>query len=222
MRLVLLGFPGAGKGTQGELLGERFGVPHISTGVIFRAAIDSDTPLGREAQAFIARGELVPDDLAVRIVKERIQQPDARRGFILDGFPRTVAQAKILDGVLADLHMDLDGAVDIRITPEAAIQRVAGRRICSQCGHTYHRMWVPAKGEGVCDICGGPLIQRADDTEETARRRLEVYLSQTRPVVDYYEARGILVAVDGEQPIPQVFEDILRGLQAVTTSEGQG
>lgn len=213
MRLVLLGLPGAGKGTQGELLSDHFGVPHISTGAMFRSAMNADSPVGQKARAIIERGELVPDDLAGEIVLERLSKDDCRRGFILDGFPRTVPQAISLDGLLPRLGVRLDAGVNIGITPEEAIKRIAGRLVCSQCGATYNRKLQPAKDRGICDVCQGPLVQRPDDTEETARNRLRIYLEQTHPVVEYYEKQGILLSVVGVGPIPTVFESIVRGLK---------
>lgn len=208
MRVVMLGLPGAGKGTQGELLAKKYGVPHISTGSMFRAAIDSNTELGQEARIHIDRGELVPDDLTLRIVLDRLSQEDCADGFVLDGFPRTVPQARALDEKLPQLGMHLNAAINIAITEASAIRRIAERLVCSQCGHTYHRTFARAREQGVCDVCGGPLVQRKDDTEETARHRLRVYLDQTHPVIDYYRSRGILISVDGEQSIPAVFNEI--------------
>lgn len=212
MRLVLLGLPGAGKGTQGERLAEELEIPHISTGSIFRQAIQSESELGKEARAFIDRGELVPDRLAIQIVMERVGRPDCTSGFILDGFPRTVPQAKSLDQALPDLGVRLDAAINIKITEAEAIRRIADRLVCEQCGATYNRHSNRAKSAGVCDMCGGPLVQRPDDTEETARNRLRVYLDQTHPVVDYYRSRGILHTVDGELGIEQVFHRIITAI----------
>lgn len=214
MRLVFLGLPGAGKGTQGERASARLGVPHISTGKMFRDAIQSETELGVRAREYIHRGELVPDDLAIEIVKERLSRPDCERGFILDGFPRSVPQAKALDAMLPTLGMELDRAVNIQITEEEAIRRIANRIICGQCGATYNRTSKPTRRAGVCDACGGPLSQRADDTEETAKNRLRVYLDQTHPVVEYYKARNLLITVDGEQSIDAVFAEIMEALAA--------
>lgn len=212
MRLVFLGLPGAGKGTQGERVSARLGIPHISTGKMFRDAIQSETEIGRQAQAYIQRGELVPDELAIEIVKERLRRPDCDRGFILDGFPRSVPQARALDEALPGLGTKLDWAVNIEISPEEAIRRIANRIVCAQCGATYNLASRPKHRLGVCDACGGPLAQRADDTEETARNRLRVYLDQTHPVVEYYRERARLITVDGEQPISEVFADIMAAL----------
>lgn len=214
MRLVLLGLPGAGKGTQGELLSEQLDVPHISTGAMFRAAISSDSTLGRKAKAYIDRGELVPDDLSIEIVKERLSRGDCERGFILDGFPRTVPQAEALDRALPALGTALDAAVNIRISEAEAVRRIAERMVCSQCGSTYNRSLHGVLG-GKCRECGGPLVQRPDDTVETAHNRLRVYMDQTHPVVSYYADRGLLVTVDGERPIEQVFEAIVTQLKVI-------
>lgn len=207
----MLGLPGAGKGTQGELLGRRLAIPRISTGDMFRAVLRSETALGRQVKEYVERGELVPDHLTVALVEERLNQADAGRGFVLDGFPRTVPQARALDEKLRQIGRPLDAAVFIHVPEEEAVRRVSARRVCEQCGATYGQAQVEQSG-GRCPACGGPLVQRPDDSEETARRRLQVYLSQTRPVVDYYKERGILVEVDGQQPIPDVLEDILRAL----------
>lgn len=212
MRLVLLGLPGAGKGTQGERLAETLRIPHISTGNIFRQAIQSETELGEKARRYIDRGELVPDAVAIEIVMERLGREDCEFGFILDGFPRTVPQAIALDEALPKLGIRLDKAINIRITEAEAIRRIADRLVCQQCGATYNRHTHRSKAAGVCDVCGGPLVQRPDDTVETARNRLKVYLEQTHPVVDYYGERGILYTVDGEQSIERVFREIMHAL----------
>ena len=212
MRLVMLGLPGAGKGTQGELVAQRLGIPRISTGDMFRAALKSDTDLGRRVKEYVERGELVPDHLTVALVEERLAQPDARAGFVLDGFPRTVPQAQALDEKLFEAGRPLHAAIYINVPPEVAIRRIASRRVCAQCGATYSQVQVAEAG--VCPACGGPLVQRPDDSEETARRRLQVYLAQTHPVVEYYRRAGILVEVDGQQAIPDVLADILAALSA--------
>lgn len=210
MRVVMLGLPAAGKGTQGKLLSERYGIPHISTGSMFRGAISANTTLGQHARQFITAGELVPDALATAIVKERLAQDDCRNGFLLDGFPRTVQQAESLETALRAMGMGTDAAVNIQISEEEAIRRIANRRVCSQCGSTAKSS---ATEFTVCDECGGPLVQRPDDTEETAHNRLLVYLSQTQPVVDYYRRRGSLVPVNGLQPIEKVFRQIVQRLE---------
>ncbi|HBN96841.1 MAG TPA: adenylate kinase, partial [Firmicutes bacterium] len=179
MRLVLLGLPGAGKGTQGDRISEKYGIPHISTGSIIREAIAVGAQLGQEANGYISKGDLVPDELALQIVHERIIQPDCSGGWILDGFPRTVLQASELDRRLATSGLDVQKAFDIRVTQAEAIERISKRRMCSQCGAVYHLDHYRAKGKGVCDNCGGELYRRTDDTEETARKRLAVYMRQT-------------------------------------------
>ncbi|MGI6081288.1 MAG: adenylate kinase [Limnochordia bacterium] len=206
MRLVMLGLPAAGKGTHGRLLAQTFSIPHISTGSMFRAAMQLNNDLGRRARWYIDRGELVPDGVAAEIVKERLSQEDCRHGFILDGFPRTVPQAEDLDAALASMHMAIDAAINIQISEAEAIRRIANRKVCSQCGSTGD------PGSEVCKECGGPLIQRPDDTPEIARHRLEVYMVQTQPVVDYYREQGRLVPVNGLQPIDRVFMQICQRL----------
>lgn len=210
MRLVLMGLPGAGKGTQGERLMARFGIPHVSSGAMFRQAMASDSEIGKQARRYIERGLLVPDDVTIAIVRDRLSRPDCRRSFVLDGFPRTVPQAEALDGVLPQLAMRLDAAINIQITEAEAIRRIARRRVCAQCGATYGEE--DAQGNGECSECGGPLVQRPDDNEETARHRLRVYLAQTHPLVDYYAGRQILLNVDGLQPIAAVVEEIRAAL----------
>ncbi len=226
MRLVLLGLPGAGKGTQGDLLAESLNVPHISTGAIFRQEIEGETELGKRAQSFMDRGELVPDEVSVEIVKRRLGEPDCANGFILDGFPRSVPQAQALDLALPQLGVALEFAINIKISEAEAIRRISDRLVCSQCGATYSRKWEDIAQSSVCPECGGPLVQRADDTEDTAKNRLRVYLEQTHPVVAYYQSRGILVTVDGEQPVMQVFTGIIDavkpgGVKNSSTGVGQ-
>lgn len=213
MRLVMLGLPAAGKGTQGKLLSEKFLIPHVSTGSMFRAAMQLENDLGRRAKWYIGRGELVPDGLAADIVKERIGREDCKNGFILDGFPRTVMQAKGLDKALHSMNMVIDAAINIQISEAEAIRRIANRRVCGQCGSTG------SPGAEACGECGGPLVQRPDDTPEVARHRLEVYLAQTQPVVDYYRAQGNLVPANGLQPIEDVFAQICRRLARMGVRE---
>lgn len=208
MRLVLLGLPGAGKGTQGERIAEKYGIPHISTGHIIREAIASGIGLGQEANSYISKGELIPDKLAIQIVYERISQPDCTKGWILDGFPRTVLQARALDQQLSENGMDVQMAFDIRITQKEAIERIAKRRMCRKCGAVYHLEYYRAKGKGICDACGGDLYRRTDDTEETAKRRLAVYMKQTHPVLHYYSQDGRLFSINGIRPIDTVFTDV--------------
>jgi len=208
MRLVLLGLPGAGKGTQGQHIAEKYNIPHISTGSLIRGAVASGSELGKEANKYISQGQLIPDELAIEILNERFAQPDCAKGWILDGFPRTVRQAVFLDEQLAQSGSAVQIALDIRISPEEAVRRIAQRRVCSRCGAVYHLTYYRAKGKGVCDKCGGDLNQREDDTVETARKRLEVYMVQTHPVVHYYAQSGRLYSVDGEAPIKDVFADV--------------
>ncbi|HHY16109.1 MAG TPA: adenylate kinase [Firmicutes bacterium] len=208
MRLVLLGLPGAGKGTQGDLIAAKYGIPHISTGHIIRQAVRAGGDLGQRANEYITKGDLVPDELAIQIVCERIREPDCTKGWILDGFPRTVHQAKALDLCLAREGLDVQMALDIRITQEEAIGRIAKRRMCSQCGAVYHLTYYRAKGKGVCDACGGELFRRADDNEETARKRLDVHMRQTHPVIHYYAQEGRLYSINGGRSIEEVFKDV--------------
>ncbi|MCK9524395.1 MAG: adenylate kinase [Limnochordia bacterium] len=222
MRLVLLGLPGAGKGTQGDRISEKYGIPHISTGSIIREAIAAGADLGQEANGYISRGELVPDELALQVVYERIVKPDCSRGWILDGFPRTVLQARELDRRLAENGLDVQSAFDIRVTQEEAIERIAKRRMCSQCGAVYHLEHYRAKGKGICDSCGGELYRRSDDTEETARRRLGVYMRQTHPVLHYYAQDGRLLSINGVRPIDQVFADVDHYLQILAGDQAMG
>ncbi|MDX6748331.1 adenylate kinase [Geminicoccaceae bacterium 1502E] len=205
MRLVLLGPPGAGKGTQAQWLTERYGVPQLSTGDMLRAAVARGTEVGRQAKAVMERGELVSDDIINRIVAERIDEPDCAAGFILDGFPRTVAQAEALDGMLSARSQSLDAVIEIRVDKEALVERIAGRFACAKCGAGYHDTFKPTRLAGVCDQCGGTeFIRRKDDNAETVRARLEAYERQTAPLLPFYEARGLVRAVDGMQPIEQV------------------
>ncbi|MDQ0190425.1 adenylate kinase [Alicyclobacillus cycloheptanicus] len=207
MQLMMLGLPGAGKGTQAARLSEAYGIPHISTGDMFRAAIAAQTPLGREAQKYLDSGRLVPDELTIGIVRERLQEPDTANGFVLDGFPRTLPQAEALDDTLKSLHKPLDCVLYIHVPQEVLLARLTGRRVCKSCGATYHLVYQPPNVEGRCDRCGGELYQRPDDTEEAVATRLQVY-SQTAPLVDYYRARNLLRQVDGEQSIDAVYADI--------------
>ncbi len=209
MRVVLMGPPGAGKGTQAEKLVKRYGFPHISTGDIFRAAVREGTEMGLKAKEYMDRGELVPDEVVVGIVRERLQAVDCGQGFLLDGFPRTVAQAAALDEVLsADMMTTLDGVVNVDVQEEELVARLTGRRICRSCGSGYHIKFHPPTVRNVCDKCGGELYQRTDDTVDTVRQRLAVYRSQTTPLIEYYGQRGILLTVDGARDIEEVFREI--------------
>jgi adenylate kinase len=204
MQLVLLGPPGAGKGTQADALVKKLFIPHISTGDMFRAAISSATPLGNEAKAYLDSGRLVPDEITVGIIRDRLSQPDCREGFLLDGFPRTLEQAEALDTLLAGLELPLSAVLSIEVPPQQLIVRLTGRRMCRNCGSIYHLLYNAPQSEGLCDDCGGPLYQRTDDSEETVRNRLNVYERQTAPLIEYYGAQGLLSRVDGDQPMNEV------------------
>ena len=207
-----MGPPGAGKGTQAKLLIERLGVPQISTGDMLRAAVKAGTPLGREAKAFMDRGALVPDSVIIGLVRERLQATDCVRGYILDGFPRTVAQAEALERTLLDLHLTLDHVLCLEVPAEDLIARIAGRRTCRGCGAMFHVRFSPAKRDGVCDVCGGETYQRDDDREDTVRRRLEVYREQTEPLVRFYDGRGLLRRIAGTGEIPEIFARMVQNL----------
>lgn len=208
MNLVLMGLPGAGKGTQAEKIIDKYAIPHISTGDMFRAAIKEETELGLKAKSFMDKGELVPDEVTIGIVRERLSKDDCKNGFLLDGFPRTVAQAEALENILSSLGKQLDYVINIEVDREILTERLTGRRICENCGATYHLVFNPPKTEGVCDKCGGPLYQRPDDNAETVGNRLDVNMKQTRPLLDFYEEKGYLRNVNGQQDIHQVFADI--------------
>ncbi|WP_425805380.1 adenylate kinase [Desulfitobacterium sp. Sab5] len=213
MRAILMGPPGAGKGTQAAVLIEKYHIPHISTGDMFRAAIKDGTSLGLKAKEFMDAGSLVPDEVTIGIVAERLAKADCTNGFLLDGFPRTIAQADALDKILVDLHMKLDGVINIEVDEVKLLERLTGRRICRQCGATYHMVFNPPSNSGSCDKCGGELYQRSDDTLETAKNRLDVYNSQTQPLIDYYQGKGVLKEINGDQEISKVLEDILAALE---------
>lgn len=213
MNLILLGPPGAGKGTQAKMLTERFGIPQISTGDILRAAVREGTPMGVKAKSFMDAGGLVPDEVVVGIVRERLQNPDCAAGFILDGFPRTVAQADALKETLRGLGKDLDAVISLEVDADALVTRLTGRRTCRDCGRGYHVAFDPPKVKDICDACGGPLLQREDDREETIRKRLEVYAEQTSPLIDYYRREGLLTSIDGMQDIDVVQERVLAALR---------
>ena len=212
VRTILLGPPGAGKGTQAERMIERYNIPHISTGDIFRENIKNGTELGKKAQEYMTKGELVPDELVCEIATDRLKKDDCKNGFLLDGFPRTVYQAEKLDEFLAENGQKLDKVIDLQVTPEELMKRITGRRVCKDCGATYHVVNFPPKTPGKCDKCGGVLIQRADDNEETAKNRIDVYNKETKPLVDYYEKAGNIVHVDGEISPEKTFEDIVKAL----------
>ena len=213
MHILLMGPPGAGKGTQAANLVKEFTIPHISTGDMFRAAVKEGTELGKQAKACMDAGKLVPDEVTIGIVRERLAKPDCGKGFILDGFPRTVEQAAALDTILADLKIKLTSVFNINVPAADLIERAVGRRICKKCGATYHVKFNPAKKDGICDVCGGELYQRADDSEATMKNRLSVYEAQTKPLVDYYKKAGLYVEVDGRQAIDKVFADVVQRLK---------
>ena len=203
-----MGLPGAGKGTQAERIVEEYNIPHISTGDMFRAAMKEETPLGLEAKSYMDKGELVPDEVTIGIVRERLAKDDCQKGFLLDGFPRTVAQAEALEQLLAEMDRQLDYVINIEVNKDSLLERLTGRRICKDCGATYHLVFNPPAKEGVCDRCGGELYQRADDNVETVQTRLEVNIQQSQPLITFYEGKGYLRNLDGQQPIDKVFADI--------------
>lgn len=212
MRLILLGAPGAGKGTQAVMLAEKLAVPHISTGDIFRANIKNSTPLGILAKGYIDKGALVPDEVTIDIVKDRLQQEDCKKGFILDGFPRTIPQAQQLDKVLGEMNTAIDYVADIFVEDEAIINRLSGRRVCPECGMSYHTTFGPSKKEGMCDGCGSSLIQRDDDKEETVLKRLKTYHDQTEPLIDFYKKQSKLLVVHGQEKIEDTSAEMLKVL----------
>ena len=212
LRTILLGPPGAGKGTQAVNIVDKYGVPHISTGDIFRANIKNGTELGKRAQEYMNRGELVPDDLVIEIATTRLLEDDCNNGFLLDGDPRTVYQAEKLDEFLAAHGSKIDKVLDIAVEKEELITRLTGRRVCKACGASFHVVNIPPKTEGICDRCGGELIQRADDTIETVANRIDVYEKQTMPLVDYYEKAGNIAHIDGATGLDNVFADIVKAL----------
>ena len=215
MQLLLMGPPGAGKGTQAVKLVEKFSIPQISTGDMFRAAVKEGTELGKKAKACMEAGTLVPDEVTVGIVRERLAKDDCKNGFILDGFPRTVEQAEELQKILKELGKSLTKVLNIHVPAEHLIERAVGRRICKTCGATYHVKFNPSKKDEVCDNCGGQLYQRADDNEETMKKRLSVYEESTRPLVDYYKRLGVYAEIDGRQPIENVTEELVNVLCSV-------
>jgi len=216
--IVLLGAPGAGKGTQAERLEKDIELPHIATGDLFRAALKQQTELGKLAQSYMDRGVLVPDDVTIAMVKERFGQADASRGAILDGFPRTVEQAVALDSILAERGAGVTIAPYINVSTDTLLARLAGRWVCRGCGAVYHMLYSPPAREGVCDSCGGELYQRSDDTPETHLKRIQVYLEETAPLIEFYRDRGLLAEVDGEQDIEGVYADLLRLVRGATQS----
>lgn len=212
MKIIMLGAPGAGKGTQAKMISEEYGIPHISTGDIFRANIKNGTELGKKAKSYMDQGLLVPDELVVELVVDRVQKEDCKEGYILDGFPRTIPQAEALDAALGEDKIDY--ALDIEVPDANIIKRMSGRRACVGCGATYHLIYNPTKTEGVCDVCGEKLILRDDDKPETVQKRLNVYHEQTQPLIDYYKKAGCLVEMDGTVDINVVFENVVKILGA--------
>jgi len=208
MNLVLMGLPGAGKGTQAEKIVEKYNIPHISTGDMFRTAIKDGTELGMQAKSFMDQGALVPDEVTIGIVRERLSKDDCKKGFLLDGFPRTVAQAEALENILTDLDRQINFVINIDVDKEILMERLTGRRICKSCGSTYHLVFNPPAKEDTCDRCGGELYQRADDNAETVQNRLDVNLKQTQPLLDFYGEKGYLQNINGQQDINKVFEDV--------------
>lgn len=208
MKIIMLGAPGAGKGTQAKMIAEKYSVPHVSTGDIFRANIKNGTELGKEAKKYMDQGLLVPDELTVKILLDRVAQDDCKNGYVLDGFPRTIPQAQVLDKALAELDDAIDYAINVDVPDENIIRRMGGRRACLTCGATYHVEHIPPKKEGICDACGSELVLRDDDKPETVKNRLDVYHKQTQPLIDFYEEKGILKSVDGTVPMEDVFAAI--------------
>ena len=214
MHLILMGAPGSGKGSYAAVLKEHYRVPHISTGNIFRDAIEKKTPMGLIAKTYIDKGNLVPDDITNEIVKERLKQKDCENGFLLDGYPRTIAQAESLTKILDELGITLDAAVNLEVDDDLIVRRIVNRRSCPKCGKGYNLITYPPKKEGICDVCNTPLFTRKDDNEETVTSRLDVYNKQTRPLVDYYDKLGKLVSIDSNGTIEDTVKDIIKTLEA--------
>ncbi len=213
MKIIMLGAPGAGKGTQAKMIAEKYQIPHVSTGDIFRANIKNGTELGMEAKKYMDQGQLVPDELTVKILLDRVAQADCANGYVLDGFPRTIPQARVLDNALAELGETIDYAIDVDVPDENIVRRMSGRRACVACGGTYHIEHVPPKKEGICDVCGQELVLRDDDKPETVLKRLKVYHDQTQPLIDFYSAKGVLRSVDGTVDMKDVFGAIIAILE---------
>lgn len=214
MKIIMLGAPGAGKGTQAKQIADKYAIPHISTGDIFRANLKAGTELGKKAKEYMDQGLLVPDELTCDLVMDRIGQDDCKNGFVLDGFPRTIPQAEALDAALTKINQKMDYAIDVDVPDENIVNRMSGRRACLNCGATYHIVSIPTKVEGVCDRCGSPVVLRDDDQPETVKKRLDVYHEQTQPLIDYYKKQNILKTVDGTQPMEEVFRAIVEILGA--------
>jgi len=214
MKVIMLGAPGAGKGTQAKKLAAKYGIPHISTGDIFRANIKNGTELGAKAKVYMDQGLLVPDELVVDLVVDRFKNPDCENGYVLDGFPRTIPQAKALDEALIKNGDIIEYAIDVDVPDATIINRMAGRRACTNCGGTYHVVTIPPKKEGICDVCSGELVLREDDKPETVKKRLLVYHEQTQPLINYYQSKGILKSVDGTKNMDVTFNEIIQILEA--------
>lgn len=214
MKIIMLGAPGAGKGTQAKMIADKYSVPHISTGDIFRANIKNGTQLGMEAKEYMDQGLLVPDELTVKILLDRVAQEDCKNGYVLDGFPRTIPQAEVLDKALAELGDEIDYAINVDVPDENIVKRMSGRRACLACGATFHMEHVPPKQEGICDRCGKELVLRDDDKAETVLNRLSVYHDQTQPLIEFYSSKGVLKTVDGTKPMQEVFDSIVTILGA--------
>ena len=214
MKIIMLGAPGAGKGTQAKMIAEKFNIPHISTGDIFRANIKNGTELGKKAKEYMDKGQLVPDELTVEILLDRVAADDCKNGYVLDGFPRTIPQADVLDKELTKLGDKVDFAINVDVPDENIVRRMSGRRACLKCGATYHIEHIPPKQEGICDKCGSELVQRDDDKPETVQNRLSIYHEQTQPLIDYYNKKNILKSVDGTKDMQEVFSDIVNILNA--------
>ena len=209
MKIIMLGAPGAGKGTQAKMIAEKYSIPHVSTGDIFRANIKNGTELGKQAKEYMDAGKLVPDELTVKILLDRVAQDDCKNGYVLDGFPRTIPQAEVLENALNELGDKIDFAVNVDVPDENIVRRMSGRRACLKCGATYHIEHIPPKQEGICDTCGSELVLRDDDKPETVQNRLKVYHDQTQPLIDFYTERNILKTVDGTRDMKVVFDDII-------------
>ena len=214
MKIIMLGAPGAGKGTQAKQIADKYAIPHISTGDIFRANLKAGTELGKKAKEYMDQGLLVPDELTCDLVMDRISQDDCKNGFVLDGFPRTIPQAEALDAALSKINEKMDYAIDVDVPDENIVNRMSGRRACLNCGATYHIVSIPTKVEGICDRCGSQVVLRDDDQPETVKKRLDVYHEQTQPLIDYYKEQNILRTVDGTQPMEDVFGAIVEILGA--------
>ncbi|MDI9611434.1 MAG: adenylate kinase [Archaeoglobales archaeon] len=215
MNLILLGAPGAGKGTQAKIITDNFKIPQISTGDMLREAVAKGTELGKKAREYMNQGKLVPDEVVIGIVKERLKQKDCENGFILDGFPRTIAQAEALDTMMSELGKKIDAVININVSEDEIVKRIVNRRICKKCGAIYHLIYDPPKKSGVCDKCGGELYQRDDDKEEVVRERFKVYRKNTEPLIEYYKRKGILYEVDGTKDIEKVKAEILSILKKI-------